>query len=62
VFRNVVVNRKKSGESYIAEKVITPVIDAEGKIAHFISNDRDISDRRRLEAALFQSQKMDAIG
>jgi hypothetical protein len=38
------------------------VIDAEGKIAHFISNDRDISDRRRLEAALFQSQKMDAIG
>lgn len=62
VFRNVVVNRKKSGESYIAEKVITPVIDGEGKVTHFISNDRDISDRRRLEAALFQAQKMDAIG
>jgi two-component system, cell cycle sensor histidine kinase and response regulator CckA len=61
VFRNVVVNRKKSGESYIAEKVITPVYDAEGRVTHFISNDRDISDRR-LEAALFQAQKMDAIG
>jgi two-component system, cell cycle sensor histidine kinase and response regulator CckA len=62
VFRNVVVNRKKSGESYIAEKTITPVIDVAGKIINFISNDRDISDRRRLEGALFQAQKMDAIG
>jgi nitrogen-specific signal transduction histidine kinase/CheY-like chemotaxis protein len=33
-----------------------------GRITHFISNDRDISERRRLEAALFQAQKMDAIG
>jgi PAS domain S-box-containing protein len=62
VFRTVVVNRKKSGESFIAEKTITPVHDVEGKVTHFISNDRDISDRRRLEAALFQAQKMDAIG
>ncbi len=62
VFRNVVVNRKKSGESYIAEKTVTPVLDADGKITHFISNDRDISDRRRLEAALFQAQKMEAVG
>ena len=46
----------------MAEKVITPVCDAEGQLTHFIPNDRDISDRRRLEAALFQAQKMDAIG
>jgi PAS domain S-box-containing protein len=62
VFRNVLVNRRKSGESYIAEKTITPVINSEGRVTHFISNDRDISERRRLEAALFQAQKMDAIG
>ena len=43
-------------------KVITPVCDAQGQLTHFISNDRDISDRRRLEAALFQAQKMDALG
>jgi signal transduction histidine kinase/ActR/RegA family two-component response regulator len=58
----VVVNRKKSGESYIVEKTITPVRNADGEVAHFISNDRDISERRRLESALFQAQKMDAIG
>jgi signal transduction histidine kinase len=58
----VLVNRKKTGESFIAEKTITPVRDTAGRITHFISNDRDISERRRLEAALFQAQKMDAIG
>ena len=61
-YRAVVVNRKKSGESYIVEKTITPVRNADGKVAHFISNDRDISERMRLEPALFQAQKMDAIG
>jgi two-component system cell cycle sensor histidine kinase/response regulator CckA len=45
-----------------AEKTIPPVRDSSGRITHFISNDRDISECRRLEAALFQAQKMDAIG
>jgi two-component system, cell cycle sensor histidine kinase and response regulator CckA len=62
VFRGVLVNRKKSGESYIAEKTITPVRNAEGQVTHFISNDKDITEQRRLEAVLYQAQKMDAIG
>jgi PAS domain S-box-containing protein len=62
IYRNVMINRKKSGESFIVEKTITPVHDGSGSIAHYISNDRDISERRRLEATLFQAQKMDAIG
>ena len=62
VYRGVLVNRKKTGESFVVEKTITPVRNAAGRITHFISNDRDISERRRLEAALFQAQKMDAIG
>ncbi len=62
IFRGVLVNRKKTGESFVVEKTITPVRNAAGRVTHFISNDRDISERRRLEAALFQAQKMDAIG
>lgn len=62
IYRGVVVNRKKNGESFIVEKTITPVRNSDGQVAHFISNDRDISERRRLETALFQAQKMDAIG
>ncbi len=62
IYRGVLVNRKKTGESFVVEKTITPVRNAAGRITHFISNDRDISERRRLESALFQAQKMDAIG
>ena len=62
VFRCTMVNRKKNGEVFVAEKTVTPLRDGEGRITHFISNDRDITDRRRLENQLQQAQKMDAIG
>ncbi len=62
IYRGVLVNRKKTGESFVIEKTITPVRNTAGRVTHYISNDRDISERRRLEAALFQAQKMDAVG
>ncbi len=62
VYRGILVNRKKSGELYYVEQSISPVRDNEGKITHFISNGRDLTERLRLEAELRQAQKMDAIG
>ncbi len=62
VFRCTMSNRKKNGEVFVAEKTITPLRDNDGKITHFISNDRDITERRRLEDHLQQAHKMDAIG
>jgi two-component system, cell cycle sensor histidine kinase and response regulator CckA len=62
VFRGILVNRKKNGELYYLEESISPVRDAEGRITHFISNGRDLTERLRLEAQLSQAQKMDAIG
>jgi two-component system cell cycle sensor histidine kinase/response regulator CckA len=62
VFRGVMINHKKNGETFVVEKTITPLRDAEGRISHFISNDRDISERRRLESQLQMAHKMDAIG
>jgi PAS domain S-box-containing protein len=62
VFRGILVNRQKNGEIFVVEKTITPLRDPDGRITHFISNDRDISERRRLESQLQQAQKMDAIG
>ena len=56
------VNRKKNGDIFVAEKTITPLRDSDGRITHFISNDRDITDRRRMENQLQQAQKMDAVG
>lgn len=62
VFRGVLTNRKKDGTLFCAEKTITPVRDGTGQITHFISNDRDVTERHKLEAQLRQAQKMDAIG
>jgi len=61
-FRGVVVNRKKDGQTFVAEKTVTPLRDPNGQITNFISTDRDITERRRLEAQLQQATKMDAVG
>lgn len=62
VFRGIVVNRKKNGEFYCIEESISPVRDSAGAVTHFISNGRDLTERKRLEAQLQQAQKMDAVG
>jgi two-component system, cell cycle sensor histidine kinase and response regulator CckA len=62
VYRGILVNKKKNGDLYYVEESISPVRDAQGRITHFISNGRDLTERLRLEAQLLQAQKMDAIG
>ena len=62
VFNGTVMNRKKNGETFVIEKAITPLRNPEGRITHFISTGRDITDQKKLESQLHQSQKMDAIG
>jgi PAS domain S-box-containing protein len=62
VFHGTVMNRKKNGETLVIEKAITPMRNPGGQITHFISTGRDITDQRKLESQLHQSQKMDAIG
>lgn len=62
VYRGILINRKKCGELYYVEESISPVRDSAGKIAHFIANGRDMTERVRLEAQLLQAQKMDAVG
>lgn len=62
IYRGVIVNRKKDGGTFVVEKTIAPVRDTYGDITHFVSCDRDITERRRLEMQLQQAHKMDAIG
>ena len=62
VFHGTVMNRKKNGETFIIEKTITPLRNRDGRITHFVSSGRDITDQKKLESQLLQSQKMDAIG
>jgi two-component system, cell cycle sensor histidine kinase and response regulator CckA len=61
-FRGKVVSQKRNGEAFSVEKTITPLRDGAGQITHFISTDRDITERCKLELQLEQAHKMDAIG
>lgn len=57
-----ITNRHKNGTLYPEEQTITPVKDASGEISHFIAIKRDLSEHRKIQALLNQSQKMESIG
>ena len=43
------INRRKDGTLYTDELHVAPVRDPEGKLVHFISNQLDVTDRKRAE-------------
>ncbi|MBS4027766.1 MAG: PAS domain S-box protein [Ignavibacteriales bacterium] len=55
-FNAVFTNKKKNGELYYAEKTITPLKDKNGNITHFVSSEKDISERLHSEKILGESE------
>src|ERR1039458_3242970 len=62
VWHGELVNKRKDGSCYTEDTTITPVYGADGQIAHFVAVKQDVTERRRLEDQLRQTQKMEAIG
>ena len=44
-FRDTLINRKRSGTLFFEEKVISPLVDDQGRITHFVSTGRDVTER-----------------
>ncbi len=61
VWRGELINRRKDASHYTEEMTITPVLDAEGNISHFISIKQDITARKiaeeKLQEAMSQLEK-----
>lgn len=57
VFRAEIVNRKKNGDLYQEIKTITPIRNADGTITHFVATGKDITERKKVEEALFESEE-----
>ncbi|MDR3392668.1 MAG: EAL domain-containing protein [Sulfuriferula sp.] len=53
-FEGTFVNCRKDGSRFYEEKVITPLLDDERHISHFVSTGRDITDRVHVEEARAQ--------
>ncbi len=56
------VNSRKDGSLYDEEMTITPVKDDGLNVTHYIAIKEDVSERKRLQEQLIQSQKMESIG
>jgi len=55
-------NKKKNGELFWEEASICPLFDENGYITHYFSVKQDITNKKKIEDQLRQSQKMEAIG
>jgi PAS domain S-box-containing protein len=62
IWSQVVNDKKKNGESIEVQTTITPIKDSEGNIVNFVAIKRDITEERKLEQHLRNSQKLQAIG
>jgi PAS domain S-box-containing protein len=62
VYRGEFCNRKKSGDLYLEEKTIAPILDSRGEPMHFASVGRDVTLRRQLEQRALSSQRLEAMG
>lgn len=57
-----VEDKKKNGEPFYSQLLISPIIDQEGKITGYFGIHRDMGEKRTLEKQLMQTQKMESIG
>lgn len=56
-WRGEICNRKKNGELYWESASISPITDETGHLTHFVAVNEDITDRKRAEKALQESEK-----
>ena len=57
-----IINKRKNGELYADQTIISPVRDNSGAITHFVSRKRDVTKEIEREDVLQQALKMETIG
>lgn len=61
-WRGEFLNKKKDGSLYWEYASISPIIDSEGVITHYVAVKEDITEKKQLEQQLYQAQKLESIG
>lgn len=56
VWRGDLINRRKDGSTYIEEMTITPVLNTEDKVTHYIAIKQDVTARRTTENKLEETR------
>jgi len=61
VYNDVFINRRKDGSLYYEEKTITPLKEADGRITHFVSTGKDVTERIEIQERLQYMAQHDAL-
>jgi two-component system cell cycle sensor histidine kinase/response regulator CckA len=61
-WRGEVTNRRKDGSTYEEDLTITPVVDATGRVTHFVAIKVDLTEPHRVARQFLQAQKMEVVG
>ncbi|WP_372981797.1 PAS domain S-box protein [Marinobacter sediminum] len=59
--RSELIKYKKSGEEYWADLELVPVANDQGEYSHWVSVERDITDKKRLQEKLAIAQNMESV-
>ena len=57
-----VEDKKKDGDPFYSQLLISPILDSQGKITGYFGIHRDLSEKRILKKQLIHTQKMESIG
>jgi diguanylate cyclase (GGDEF)-like protein/PAS domain S-box-containing protein len=60
-FKAQFINRRRDGSLYHAEQNISPLLDAQGHVTHYISISRDVTERVNSEKALRKAAMLDKL-
>lgn len=62
VWQGRMVNQRKDGSRYTEDATISPVFDADGRIANYVAVKRDVTAQLQMHARQMQAQKMESVG
>ncbi len=54
-------NRKKTGEEFVEWATISPILNEQGKITHYLAIKEDITDKKQSEAIIWRQANFDAL-
>ncbi|HTK81373.1 MAG TPA: PAS domain S-box protein [Bacteroidota bacterium] len=57
-----VENRRRTGEPFFTQLLISPIVEGDGKIVGYFGVHRDVTGQKHLEQQLVHAQKMESIG
>ncbi|MBX2990201.1 MAG: PAS domain S-box protein [Bacteroidetes bacterium] len=62
IWQGEIENKRKDGSSLYTQVLISPIVDADGKVVGYLGSHRDITEQKQLEQQLMHSQKMESMG